>query len=435
MKLAIVGAGVAGLTAALRLQPRHDVTLFEADDRLGGHALTVDVGPEHERHAVDVGFMVFNDRNYPNFVRLLEELGIASRPTTMSFSVSDPRSGLEYNGGSLGTLFAQRRNLFNLRFLRMLCDVLRFNRDARLARTSPHGRETVGEYLERRRFSPALAREYLLPMGAAIWSCPAGTFARFPMRFVAEFFENHGLLDLVDRPQWRVIDGGSRTYVEAVARRLPGRIRLATPIVSVRRNEAGAFIQPRGAEPERFDHVVFACHSDQTLRILGADATATEREILSAFPYQRNTAVLHTDESLLPRSRRAWACWNVRLSDDDAAPAVTTYHLNQLQGIRSATNYCVTLNADGEIDPRRIVRTMQFDHPVFTTARDAAQARHGELLGANRTSYCGAYWRNGFHEDGVVSALAVVEALNAPQTSSTLIAAAPGERAPAEVAS
>lgn len=435
MKLAIVGAGVSGLTAALRLQARHDITLFEADDRLGGHALTIDVGPEGERYSVDVGFMVFNDRNYPNFVQLLNELGIASRPTTMSFSVSDPRSGLEYNGGSLGTLFAQRRNLLNPRFLRMLLDIVRFNRDARRARSSPHGRETVGEYLERRRFSPALARQYLLPMGAAIWSCPAGTFARFPMRFVAEFFENHGLLDLVDRPQWRVVDGGSRTYVQAVARRLQGRIRLATPIASVWRDPGGVLIQPRGAAAERFDHVVFACHSDQALHILGANATTAEREILSAFPYQRNTAVLHTDESLLPRSRRAWACWNVRLSDDDTAPAVTTYHLNQLQGIRSATNYCVTLNADGDIDPRRIVRTMQFDHPVFTTARDAAQARHAELLGPNRTSYCGAYWRNGFHEDGVVSALSVVEALNDSRSSTVPSAAGTQLPEPIEVAS
>lgn len=412
MRIAIIGAGVSGLTAAYRLQERHQVTLFEADDRLGGHALTIDVDDGSRRHPLDVGFMVFNDRTYPNFIRWLNELGIASRPTSMSFSVSDPRSGLEYNGHSLATLFAQRRNWLNPRFLWMLREIVRFNRDARQARLAGTSSETVGDYLRRGRFSVGFSRYYLLPMGAAIWSCPPGTFARFPMRFVAEFFANHGLLDLVDRPTWRVIDGGSRTYVQAVAARFRGSIRLSTPIAIVRRHEDGVSLRPLHGELERYDHVVFACHSDQALRILGESATATERELLSAFPYQQNTAVLHTDESLLPRTRRAWACWNVRLSADDSAPAVTTYHLNQLHGVASATNYCVTLNADEQIDPRRIVRKMRFDHPVFTTRRDAAQARHRELLGANRTSYCGAYWRNGFHEDGVVSGLAVADAIN-----------------------
>lgn len=431
MRIAIIGAGISGLTAAYRLQDRHCVTLFEAEDRLGGHALTIEVGDHNERHALDVGFMVFNDRTYPKFIQLLNELGVASRPTSMSFSVSDPHSGLEYNGSSLGTLFAQRRNLFNVRFLRMLADVLRFNRDARQAHLQGDSAETVGEYLQRRRFTAGFGKYYLLPMGAAIWSCPTGTFANFPMRFVAEFFANHGLLDLVDRPIWRVIDGGSQTYVRAIARHFRGQIRLSASIDAVRRDEQGVTVQPRDAAAERFDHVVFACHSDQALRILGAEATLTERELLSAFPYQSNSAVLHTDESLLPRTRRAWASWNVRLAAEESAPAVTTYHLNQLHGVRSQTNYCVSLNADEQIDPRRIIRTMRFDHPVFTTRRDAAQARHRELLGANRTSYCGAYWRNGFHEDGVVSALAVVESI-CSSPSSLSDAAAASELQPAE---
>lgn len=418
MHIAIIGAGVSGLAAAYRLQDRHRVTLFETENRLGGHALTIEVGAEYERHAVDVGFMVFNDRTYPNFVRLLDELGVTSRPTSMSFSVSDPQCGLEYNGHSLGTLFAQRRNLLNPRFLRMLIDVLRFNRDARQSRNSRDSSETVGEYLKRRRFSFGFIKHYLLPMGAAIWSCPTGTFACFPMRFVAEFLNNHGLLDLANRPVWRVIDGGSHAYVNAIARRFRGDIRLNSPVEAVHRDDAGVTLKPRDMPAERFDHVVFACHSDQALRILGSEATSTERQTLSAFPYQRNSAVLHTDESLLPCVRRAWACWNVRLRVDDSVPAVITYHLNQLQGFQSATNYCVTLNADEQIDPRCVIRTMRFDHPVFTTERDAAQARHHELLGANHTSYCGAYWRNGFHEDGVVSASAVVEAINSLRPAS-----------------
>jgi predicted NAD/FAD-binding protein len=430
MHIAVIGAGVSGLTVAYRLQIRHRVTLFEAEDRLGGHALTIEIDDAAGRHPLDVGFMVFNDRTYPNFVRLLKELNIASRPTSMSFSVSDPQSGLEYNGHSLDTLFAQRRNVLNPRFLRMLADVLRFNRDARRARLAREATETVGDYLRHRRFSSGFGKYYLLPMGAAIWSCPPGTFAEFPMRFVAEFFANHGLLDLVDRPTWRVIDGGSQTYVRAVVRRFRGEMRLSTPIADVRRDASGVMIRPHGAVAERFDHVVFACHSDQALQILGAEATATERGLLSAFPYQPNTAVLHTDESLLPRTRRAWACWNVRTTADETSPAITTYHLNALQGVRSPTNYCVTLNADEQIDPRRILRRLRFDHPVFTTRRDAAQTRHRELLGPNHTSYCGAYWRNGFHEDGVMSALAVAESLNAAPSRSAVTAVS--EQQPAE---
>lgn len=433
MHIAIIGGGISGLTAAYRLQDRHRVTVFEAESRLGGHALTLEIGCHGERHNLDVGFMVFNDRTYPNFVRLLDELGVAARPTSMSFSVSDPKSGLEYNGHSLRTLFAQRRNLLNGEFLRTLADIPRFNRDARRARLMQTSRETVDEYLRRRRFSAAFSRYYLLPMGAAIWSCPTGTFGRFPMRFVAEFFENHGLLDLVNRPTWRVIDGGSQAYVQAMIRRFHGRICLNTPIHSIHRSHEGVVVTPQSAAGERFDHVVFACHSDQALKILGNEATLTERELLSTFPYQRNSAVLHTDESLLPRTRRAWACWNVSITNDDSVPCVTTYHLNQLQGIRSTTNFCVTLNGDDRIDSRRVLHKLRFDHPVFTTEREAAQARHRELLGPNRTSYCGAYWRNGFHEDGVVSALAVVESINTTPPQSPPAIASFNKPLPAEV--
>lgn len=412
MRIAVIGSGIAGLTAAHRLHAAHEVTVFEAADRPGGHAQTVDVETaDGERLALDTAFMVFNDRTYPRFVRLLGELNVASRATSMSFSVSDPQSGLEYNGGSFGGLFAQPRNLFHLNFLKMLSDIARFNREARAYTAGSSGDVTLGDFLAARRYGRQFIDQYLLPMGAAIWSCPTGTFAEFSLEFVVAFFRNHGLLDLVDRPNWRVITGGSRTYVEAIVRNFRERLRLNTPIVSVRRGVLDVEIRTAHGSLTSFDHVIFACHSDQALRILGLDATSTERELLSAFPYQRNSAVLHTDESLLPRARRARACWNVSLTGDPKAPAVTTYNLNLLQGIQSDRTYCVTLNADRRIDPRRVLGKFEYHHPSFNSESRAAQSRHAELIDVNRTSFCGAYWRNGFHEDGVVSAEAVVAVL------------------------
>jgi predicted NAD/FAD-binding protein len=411
MRVAVIGAGIAGLTASLRLDAVHDVTLFEAADFPGGHAHTVDVDFSGEQHALDVAFMVFNDRTYPHFISMLKELGVASNATTMSFSVHDPQSGLEYNGSSVDAIFAQRRNLFRPGFYRMLGDILRFNREVRRMVHHRDSQMTVGEFLAESRYSRRFIEHYLLPMGAAIWSCPAGTFNQFPITFVAEFFHNHGLLDLIDRPTWRVVCRGARTYVNAVLARLRGRLRLRTPIASVRRRHDRIEVLPAEGASESFDHVIFACHSDQALRILGDDATKTEREVLSVFPYQCNTAVLHTDVRLLPRSRRAWACWNVRTCKEPNAAPITTYNLNLLQHIRSQHTFCLTLNADSEIDPRLVLRRFEFQHPVFNPRRYAAQARHRELIDVNRTSFCGAYWRNGFHEDGVVSALAVVATL------------------------
>lgn len=411
MKLAIVGAGISGLVAAYKLHREHDVSVFEANDYPGGHTNTVDVELDGERHAIDTGFIVFNDWTYPNFIQLLDELGVASQATEMSFSVRDDRTGLEYNGNSLATLFAQRRNLLRPSFYRLLADILRFNREARRLAASCGDDTTVGEFIRRRGYSRQFAEQYLLPMGAAIWSCPTGTFSQFPLRFIVDFYHNHGLLNVLRRPTWRVIAGGSRTYVAAMTAGFRDRIRLRTPVQSVRRFADRVEVQPRGGEPERFDHVIFACHSDQALRMLGDAASASERELLGAFPYSRNVAVLHTDTSLLPKTRRAWASWNCRLTGDDRAPATVTYDMNILQGLRSRHTFCVTLNDEASIDPSRVLRRFEYHHPVFTTQRAAAQARHGELLFAQRTSFCGAYWRNGFHEDGVVSALAVVEAI------------------------
>lgn len=413
MKLAVIGSGISGLVAAAKLHRRCQLTLFEANDYLGGHTHTVDVESDGQRYAIDTGFIVYNERNYPLFTRLLDDLGVASQPTSMSFSVHDERNGLEYCGSNLWTLFSQRRNLFRPGFYRLLADILKFNRLARCWTEGAPVPLTVGEFLAREGFSRTFAEHYLLPMGAAIWSCPMGRFAEFPIQFVAEFFHNHGLLDLMDRPRWRVIQGGSRTYVEALTKPFRDCIRLRTPVERVLRRPEGIVVVPRQHPAEVFDHVIFACHSDQALRLLGDHATATEREVLSAFPYQKNVVVLHTDTSLLPRRRRAWASWNYRVTaSGSASPVATvTYNMNILQGLRSHQTFCVTLNAEEQIAPERILRRFIYHHPVFTLSRAQAQARHSELLDADRASFCGAYWGNGFHEDGVRSALAVVTAL------------------------
>ena len=416
MKIAIIGAGISGLTAAYRLSAAHDVTLFEANDYLGGHTNTVDVEIDGERHAIDTGFIVFNDWTYPNFIALLDELGVRSQPTSMSFSVRCDAANLEYNGSSLNGLFAQRRNLLRPSFYRMLADILRFNREApELILNQPATEETtVGEYLVRQRYSREFVEHYLLPMGAAIWSCPLGTFANFPIRFIAEFYRNHGLLSVRNRPTWRVIEGGSRNYVAKMAERFSDRIRLSAPIEQVTRTTEGVMVKPQNKPAVSFDHVVFACHSDQALRML-VDPTPTERAVLSEFPYGRNIAVLHTDHRVLPKRRRAWASWNYHLSgrpaDSATQSASVTYQMNLLQHIRSQHVFNVTLNSDERIDPAKVLRRIEYHHPIFTVRRAAAQARHRELINVNRTSFCGAYWGNGFHEDGVVSALRVCEAL------------------------
>lgn len=456
MKIAIIGAGVSGLTAAYRLCGAHEVTVFEANDYLGGHTNTVDVELCGERHAIDTGFIVFNDWTYPNFIELLNELGVRSRPTSMSFSVRCDAANLEYNGSSLNGLFAQRRNVLRPSFYRMLADILRFNREA-YADDSATDRMTVGEYLAQRSYSREFADHYLLPMGAAIWSCPLGTFADFPIRFIIEFYRNHGLLSVRHRPTWRVIEGGSRTYVAKMAERIiamsnPPRntipyrvlqetgksssanvpspavtmrntytnpIRLSTPIEKVFRTTEDVTVTPRNGPPEKFDHVVFGCHSDQALKML-ADATPVEQEVLSGFPYGRNVAVLHTDTSVLPKRRLAWASWNYYFSGqpDDVASrsASVTYHMNLLQHIRSRHSFNVTLNSDELIAPSCVLRRIEYHHPIFSVRRAAAQARHRELVNVNRTSFCGAYWGNGFHEDGVVSALRVCESLSQKET-------------------
>lgn len=410
MKIAIIGSGIAGLTTAHHLHRRHAITLFETQNYLGGHTNTITIEERGIPVPLDTGFIVFNERNYPNFIRLLSEIGVASQPSTMSFSVRCDRSGLEYNGGSFNQLFAQRRNLFSPGFHRMLRDIVRFRRSALALLDQEPAELTLAEYLRKNRFSREFVRHYLVPLTSAIWSCPENSVPSFPMRFLIGFLRNHGMLDVFGRPVWRVVRGGSKTYVEALTRGFRDRIRLTSPIERVLRTPQGVVVTPRGSTPEGFDHVVFACHSDQALALL-EDPTPAERDILGAIPFQPNEAILHTDTRALPRSRRAWASWNYRLPSSNDAPVSITYNLNILQNLSTESVYCVTLNDDSEIEPDKILRRICYHHPVYTPRTTAAQARHHELIGANRTSYCGAYWGYGFHEDGVKSALAVCQAL------------------------
>jgi len=407
MKIAIIGTGIAGNYAAYRLAPDHDITVFEADNRIGGHTNTVEVDDGGRALAVDTGFIVFNERTYPHFLALLDELGVASQDSDMSFSVSGGRSGLEYNGSSLNGLFAQRSNLFRPSFHRMLRDILRFNREAPALLGQPDFGLTLGAYLDHNGYSRQFVDGYVLPMGSAIWSATAERMRAMPAVFFVRFFQNHGLLSVNDHPQWRVIQGGSARYVEKLVAGHRDRIRLNAAVQSITRHDDHVEIKSVGAPPERFDRVFLACHSDQALTLL-ADPTAQEREVLGAIGYQRNEAVLHTDTSLMPKRRRAWAAWNYNIPRDAErldGKVTLTYNMNILQSLDARREYCVTLNNTGAIDPDQVLGVFDYEHPVFTGRAVAAQSRHREINGARRTYYCGAYWRYGFHEDGVVSAV------------------------------
>lgn len=414
MKIAIIGSGISGLTTAYLLNRQHDIQLFEASDWIGGHTHTVDVEVQGRQYAIDTGFIVFNDWTYPNFMRLLGELNVPYQATEMSFSVRDQHSGLEYNGNSLNSLFAQRRNLFSPMFWGMLRDILRFNREAMddLNSQRINASTTLGNYLATRGYRQRFIDHYIVPMGAAIWSMSLVEMLNFPLPFFVQFFKNHGLLSVNDRPQWQVISGGSRSYVEPLCASFRQHIRLNCPVHSVERDALGVTLHSAQGS-ERFDKVVFACHSDQALRLL-AQPSQAEQSILGALPYADNEVVLHTDTRLLPKRRLAWASWNYnlegQLAGDRTRSAAVTYNMNILQGIQSDTTFCVSLNQSEAIDPATVLSRHTYAHPQYSLAGVAAQARWHELLGAQHTYYCGAYWANGFHEDGVVSALRVAQA-------------------------
>jgi len=413
MNIAIVGAGISGLGCAHRLQAlKHTISVFEAGSRVGGHTATYDVKLGTRRFAVDTGFIVYNDHTYPNFIELMKQLNVPTRPTSMGFSVSDDASGLEYAGNNLNALFAQRRNLVSPRFLAMVRDILRFNREAV---ADLHGgrlsdNETLGDYLERNRYSDAFSRQYLQPMTSAIWSADFTDTRDFPVEFFIRFFHNHGLLQIQNRPQWRVIEGGSREYLAPLVASFEDRIHVNHKVESIHR-QPGRPVTLRftdGSE-QRFDQVVIATHSDQALAML-AEPSPTEKSILGAIPYRDNDVVLHTDERLLPSNRRTWSSWNYRLKPGSER-AVVTYNMNILQGISAPATFCVTLNDTDSINPAHILGRFNYAHPQFTVAGVRAQGRWQEINGVNNTWFCGAYWRNGFHEDGLVSGLRVADSI------------------------
>ncbi len=407
MRVAIVGAGISGLVVAHLLHREHDIVVYEAGDYAGGHTNTIRVDTAEQTHHVDTGFIVFNDRNYPNFERLLERLGVPSQPSTMTFSVSDGRGDFEYNGSSPNGLFAKRSHLLTPWFHRMVAEMARFHRSARLLLSLPRGEgPSLGHWLEEQRFSQPFVERLIIPQASAVWSADPHQMWSFPARFMVEFFDNHGMLGFTGRPRWRTVSGGSARYVEALTAPWRQRLRLQTPVRAIERGADHVLVTAAGAEPERFDHVVVATHSDQALGLL-RDRSDAEDELLRAIPYQQNEAVLHTDVSLLPRRRRAWASWNYHLRENPTGKTTVTYDMNRLQSLHADEQFCVTLNRTEEIAPEKVIRTIAYAHPVFTAAGTAAQARLSEISGGRRTHFCGAYWGWGFHEDGVVSALRV----------------------------
>jgi predicted NAD/FAD-binding protein len=405
VRLAIIGAGISGLTSAWLLQRDHEIVLYEANDQLGGHAHTVDVETDSGRLAVDTGFIVFNRRNYPGFTRILDRLQVAHQPAEMSFSVRRD-DGFEYGGASLDALFARRSNLLRPSFLRMCLDIPRFYREARHFLRDPDPKLSLGEFVADRGYSRAFAELHLFPMCAAIWSTDPGRIEQQPAANLLHFLDNHGLLQLRNRPQWFSISGGSRSYVAAMAAGLRDSIRLRSPVLSVRREWNHVEIRDARGQHERFHHVVIATHSDQALALL-SDPSDAERQILGAIRYQPSEAVLHCDTRLLPRSRRAWSSWNYHVRSDAPDQVRVTYLMNRLQRLESPLPVCVTLNETEAIDPARIFQRLRYEHPLLDPGALHAQAERAAIDGVRRTHYCGAYWGYGFHEDGVRSALDV----------------------------
>lgn len=410
MKIAIIGSGISGVYAAHYLSQQHSVTLFEANAYLGGHTDTHNIVLEGQNYPVDTGFIVFNEHRYTYFCQFLRDLGVASQPSDMSFSVMDTQSGLEYNATTLDKLFCQRRNLFNPRFYRMVGDILRFYREAPALLNSPDDSLSLGAYLQQNHYSDAFIEDHILPMGCALWSGPADVLQQFPVRYFVQFMDNHQMLKIADRPEWRTVVGGSSAYIQAFQQQFKGDIRVHCPVQGVSRNASGVTLKNSMGESV-FDRVIFACHSDQALRLLQAP-TESETAILGAMQYQENAVLLHTDASVMPRHPKAWASWNALKFRENQGRCTVTYYMNLLQNLSAPEPLLVTLNCNERIDRAKILQSRQYHHPIYTTQSLAAQKRRAEINGQNHTYFVGAYWGWGFHEDGAKSAQEVVACLN-----------------------
>ena len=406
MKIAVIGSGISGMTAAYLMSDEHEVVLFEANDYIGGHTNTADVSFNGHRYPVDTGFIVFNAKTYPNFIKLMKRLGVKWQNSVMSFSVQCEKTGLEFSPSTLNALFVQRRNLFRPSFYRMLWDVARFKQEAEILLKSEDYELTLSDYLTQKGYSKGFIQHFIIPMGEAIWSADPIEFNNFPVRYFAEFFKNHGFLNVKDQPQWLTISGGSRQYINPLIRSYRDQIRVNCPVAVVRRQTDGVEVQPVNEPAEKFDNVIIATHSDQALSML-EDPTDSEKNILGVIPYQENIAVLHSDESLLPSKKVAWASWNYHIPKEDLGRVAVTYDMNILQSIGAPHELCVSLNLAKAIDPEKIYKQMTYHHPVYNPASLMARKSHSEISGVDRIHYCGAYWGYGFHEDGVNSALAV----------------------------
>lgn len=411
MKIAVIGAGISGMYAAYQLGRTHQITVFDKNDYVGGHTATKLVRVDSGQYAIDTGFIVCNSKTYPNFLALMDALAVRYQPTEMSFAVSCADTGLEYNGTTLNQLFAQRRNLLRPKFWRMVTEILRFNTLAKalLHEGSIDTQETLGAFLKKHHFEGWVVTHYLAPMTAAIWSTPLCDVLNFPLAFFLQFCDNHGLLNINDRPQWYTIKGGSHQYVKALIAHTNAHFEVDAKIASVTRTPHHVELRFNDGHTQFFDKLVLACHSDQALALL-TDASEQERTILSAIPYEESDVLLHTDTRLLPKRKLAHAAWNYLLSEKDKRPTLT-YHMNILQGIHSPETFCVTLNRKDAITPEKILGRYRYAHPQFTPAAIVAQKRHHEISGQRNTYYAGAYWFNGFHEDGVVSAQRVIQQL------------------------
>ena len=410
MRIAIVGTGISGLTAAYLLQREHEVTLFEANNYIGGHTNTVQINEGDRRLDIDTGFIVFNPHNYPNLCKIFDALDVASRESDMSFSVHCEKSGLEYNGSDIQRLFVQKRNVFNLKFMGMLKDIMRFHKHGpEVLKQGLDDTVTVNEFVKQHNYSDSFVENYLIPLGASLWSCPAARFRDFSMLFVLEFLDNHCMLQVNDRPVWRTVKGGSYQYVTPMTQGFRDRIFLNTAVTRVVRQQNEIELHLQDGKVAQFDEVVLACHADQSLRLIDS-GEAEELEILEQFEYQDNDTVLHTDTSILPKQEKAWASWNYRIPQIANGHVSVSYSMNHLQGLDTEKNYCVSLNQTKQIDPNKILRRFNYHHPMFKPGRDNAQAQHDALIRRRGISYCGAYWGYGFHEDGVRSALHVCSA-------------------------